>query len=62
MLLVFDMRGTLNPLQSMVGPVPGPIHTMHPLAQNPVLGSNSQKLLTASSLGPCVWNTDAGKR
>eukprot|EP00258_Populus_trichocarpa_P009676 XP_002316395.1 E3 ubiquitin-protein ligase RFWD3 isoform X2 [Populus trichocarpa] len=62
MLLVFDMRGTLNPLQSMVGPVLGPIHTMHPLAQNPVLGSNSQKLLTASSLGPCVWNTDAGKR
>ncbi|KAL3579375.1 hypothetical protein D5086_020879 [Populus alba] len=62
MLLVFDMRGTLNPLQSMVGPVPGPIHTMYPLAQNPVLGSNSQKLLTASSLGPCVWNTDAGKR
>ncbi|XP_011024368.1 PREDICTED: E3 ubiquitin-protein ligase RFWD3-like isoform X2 [Populus euphratica] len=62
MLLVFDMRGTLNPLQSMVGPVPGPIHTMYPLTQNLVLGSNSQKLLTASSLGLCVWNTDTGKR
>ncbi|KAJ6717615.1 E3 UBIQUITIN-PROTEIN LIGASE [Salix purpurea] len=62
MLLVFDMRGTLYPLQSMTGPVPGPIHTMYSLAQSPVLGSNSQKLLTASSLGPCVWNIDAGKR
>ncbi|KAJ6720220.1 RFWD3 PROTEIN [Salix viminalis] len=62
MLLVFDMRGTLYPLQSMTGPVPGPIHTIYSLAQSPVLGSNSQKLLTASSMGPCVWNTDAGKR
>ncbi|CAK7325406.1 unnamed protein product [Dovyalis caffra] len=62
MLLVFDMRRTQNPLQSMVGPMPRPIHTIYSLVQNPVLGSNSRNLLTGSPLGPCVWNTDTGKR
>ncbi|KAJ6670085.1 E3 UBIQUITIN-PROTEIN LIGASE [Salix koriyanagi] len=60
---LLDLRDNLlDKESSMTGPVPGPIHTMYSLAQSPVLGSNSQKLLTASSMGPCVWNTDAGKR
>ncbi|EEF32783.1 conserved hypothetical protein [Ricinus communis] len=62
MILVFDMRHTVNPLQSMIGLTPRPIHTIHSLVHNPALGQNAQKLLTASSLGPCVWDVSAGER
>ncbi|XP_015581127.1 E3 ubiquitin-protein ligase RFWD3 isoform X2 [Ricinus communis] len=61
MILVFDMRHTVNPLQSMIGLTPRPIHTIHSLVHNPALGQNAQKLLTASSLGPCVWDVSAGE-
>ncbi|KAF2295628.1 hypothetical protein GH714_033346 [Hevea brasiliensis] len=62
MLLVFDMRHTINPLQSIVGLTAQPIHTIHSLVHNPILGHDAQKLLTASSLGPCVWSTSSGER
>ncbi|KAM3698395.1 hypothetical protein ACB098_06G185200 [Castanea mollissima] len=57
MLLTFDMRRTRNPLQCMVGLTSRPIHTIYSLVNNPAFGQGAHKLLTASSIGPCVWNT-----
>ncbi|XP_034202672.1 E3 ubiquitin-protein ligase RFWD3-like isoform X2 [Prunus dulcis] len=56
MLLMFDMRHSQTPLHSFVGPTPRPIHTIHSLRQNRAFSHRTQKLLTASSSGPCVWN------
>lgn len=56
MLLVFDRRSSLTPLQSLVGLTSRPIHTIHSLMENRAFSHTDLKLLTASSSGPCVWN------
>ncbi|KAL0002765.1 hypothetical protein SO802_016546 [Lithocarpus litseifolius] len=61
MLLTFDMRRTRNPLQCMVGLTSRPIHTIYSLVNNPAFGQGARKLLTASSIGPCVWNTGCAR-
>ncbi|XP_057979214.1 uncharacterized protein LOC131165423 isoform X2 [Malania oleifera] len=57
MLLVFDMRQSGRLLGSMCGLATHPIHTIHSLLHNPAHGCIDRKLLTAASIGPCVWNT-----
>uniref|UniRef100_A0A2N9FGN4 Uncharacterized protein n=1 Tax=Fagus sylvatica TaxID=28930 RepID=A0A2N9FGN4_FAGSY len=61
MLLVFDMRQTRSPLQCMVGLSSRPIHTIYSLVNNPAVGLSACKVLTASSIGPCVWNTGCAR-
>lgn len=62
-ILVFDMRRNICPLQSIGGLTSEPIHTIHSLMCNPFHSASAGKLLTASSIGPCVWDTgDSGKR
>ncbi|KAM1053560.1 hypothetical protein ACFX2I_000984 [Malus domestica] len=56
MLLMFDMRFSKVPLLSLAGLTSRPIHTIHSLVQNRAFSHTSHKLLTASSIGPCVWN------
>lgn len=61
-ILVFDIRLTRHPLQSIGGLTVQSIHTIHSLVHNPTLGHDAQKLLAASSLGPCVWSAGSGER
>ncbi|KAG8651106.1 E3 ubiquitin-protein ligase RFWD3 isoform X3 [Manihot esculenta] len=61
-ILVFDTRLTRHPLQSIGGLTVQSIHTIHSLVHNPTLGHDAQKLLAASSLGPCVWSAGSGER
>ncbi|OVA06945.1 zinc finger protein [Macleaya cordata] len=63
MLLVFDMRQTARPVESMNGLTCHPVHTIHSLVDNFPLPNGGRTLLTASSIGPCVWRTgDSGER
>ncbi|XP_059628355.1 uncharacterized protein LOC132271101 isoform X2 [Cornus florida] len=55
-LLVFDMRQTILPVKSIDGLTSHPIHTIHSFEHDPALPHISTRLLTASSIGPCVWN------
>ncbi|KAI8563273.1 hypothetical protein RHMOL_Rhmol03G0100100 [Rhododendron molle] len=59
MLLVFDMRQTLKPVESVVGLTPNPIHTMYSLLPDSTLPPGVRSLLTASSGGLCQWNFGA---
>ncbi|KAF8780346.1 hypothetical protein HU200_001453 [Digitaria exilis] len=54
MLLIFDIRLTTRPLHSMVGLSTNPIHTLHSVVDN----NGSRKILSASALGPCMWDAD----
>ncbi|XP_073000647.1 uncharacterized protein [Typha latifolia] len=54
MLLVFDVRQTAGPVQSMKGLSTHPIHTIHSV----LLEDGTRKALTASSVGPCMWEID----
>ncbi|KAF3321181.1 E3 ubiquitin-protein ligase RFWD3-like isoform X1 [Carex littledalei] len=54
-LLVFDVRQTAQPVQSLDGLTTQPIHTVHSLNND-----GASRVLTASSLGPCVWDIDPG--
>ncbi|KAL6987345.1 RING-type E3 ubiquitin transferase [Sarracenia purpurea var. burkii] len=56
MLLVFDMRQTLRPVESMVGLACNPIHSVHSLLPDLTFPSGVRGLLTASSVGLCQWN------
>ncbi|KAL7248044.1 hypothetical protein ACSBR2_002862 [Camellia fascicularis] len=56
MLLVFDMRQTLKPMESLTGLTCNPIHTVHSLSPDSTLPSGARSLLTASSIGLCQWN------
>ncbi|GJN30032.1 hypothetical protein PR202_gb18306 [Eleusine coracana subsp. coracana] len=57
MLLTFDIRKSARPLHSMVGLSMHPIHTLHS-----VMDSNgSRKVLSASGLGPCMWDVDGNE-
>ncbi|KAJ3689791.1 hypothetical protein LUZ61_018955 [Rhynchospora tenuis] len=54
-LLVFDVRRTAHPVQCLDGLTTHPIHTVHSLN---IAGTS--RVLTASSLGPCVWDINQG--
>ncbi|PWA38955.1 E3 ubiquitin-protein ligase RFWD3 [Artemisia annua] len=60
MLLVFDMRHTIRPVESIQGLDSRPIHTIHPFEHNTSHPHNTTQLLTASSCGPCLWNMNGG--
>ncbi|KAI3751532.1 hypothetical protein L2E82_22620 [Cichorium intybus] len=60
MLMVFDMRHTIHPIQYMHGVDSRPIHTVHPLEHNTSHSQNARQLLTASIAGSCVWNINGG--
>ncbi|BAH91959.1 Os03g0108200 [Oryza sativa Japonica Group] len=53
-LIIFDIRQTSRPLHSMVGLSTHPVHTLHTVIDN----NGSRKFLSASSIGPCMWDTD----
>lgn len=57
MLLVFDMRQTRGPVESLAGLTCNPVHSLHSLSPNSALSSGVRTLLTASSVGLCEWNT-----
>uniref|UniRef100_A0A0E0CTS8 RING-type E3 ubiquitin transferase n=1 Tax=Oryza meridionalis TaxID=40149 RepID=A0A0E0CTS8_9ORYZ len=56
-LIIFDIRQTSRPLHSMVGLSTTPVHTLHTVIDN----NGSRKFLSASSIGPCMWDTDGNQ-
>ncbi|KAJ4773961.1 E3 ubiquitin-protein ligase RFWD3 [Rhynchospora pubera] len=54
-LLVFDVRRTAHPVECLDGLTTHPIHTVHSLNS-----AGTSRVLTASSLGPCVWDINEG--
>ncbi|KAK0583621.1 hypothetical protein LWI29_000351 [Acer saccharum] len=56
LLLVFDMRQTTRPVESLKGPTCNPIHTIHPLLHDSTFPSGVRTLLSASSVGVCHWD------
>lgn len=54
MLLAFDIRQTARPLHSMVGLSTNPIHTLHSVVDD----NGCRKILSASAVGPCLWDSD----
>lgn len=57
MVMEFDRRQTVKPVESMNGLAAKPIHTVHSVLNNPVTGSGLRRsILTASSVGLCHWN------
>jgi len=54
MLLVFDIRQAARPLYSMMGLSAQPIHTLHSVIDN----NGCRKILSASAVGPCMWDPD----
>ncbi|KAJ0970159.1 hypothetical protein J5N97_023036 [Dioscorea zingiberensis] len=52
MLFMFDLRQTERCVASLEGLSGFPIHTIHSIVHN----DNTRKVLTASSLGPCIWD------
>ncbi|KAF8042667.1 hypothetical protein BT93_A1108 [Corymbia citriodora subsp. variegata] len=58
MLLVFDMRQTLTPMESLKGLSCNPIHSMHSLLHKETHGART--ILSASSIGLCQWKIDSG--
>ncbi|XP_031398837.1 E3 ubiquitin-protein ligase RFWD3-like isoform X2 [Punica granatum] len=55
-LMVFDMRQTVKPVESLNGLSSNPIHTIQSLSQKNTDGPRS--ILTASSIGLSLWNVD----
>ncbi|XP_009377040.2 E3 ubiquitin-protein ligase RFWD3 isoform X3 [Pyrus x bretschneideri] len=55
-LWVFDMRRTAGPVESRRGLSNNPIHTVHSLSHNSALPSGARSVLSASSIGLCLWN------
>jgi E3 ubiquitin-protein ligase RFWD3 len=55
MVVVFDIRQTVRPLRCMVGLSANPVHTLHCVIDN----NGSRKVLSASAIGPCMWDADA---
>ncbi|KAI3943065.1 hypothetical protein MKW92_015979, partial [Papaver armeniacum] len=58
MLLLFDMRQTSGPVESMNGLTSHPIHMIHSLPDNSPLHNGGRSILTAYFIGRCVWKTD----
>ncbi|KAH7663040.1 E3 ubiquitin-protein ligase RFWD3 protein [Dioscorea alata] len=52
MVFVFDLRQTERCVASLEGLSGHPIHTIHSIVHN----DNTRKVVTASALGPCIWN------
>ncbi|KAF0928580.1 hypothetical protein E2562_006025, partial [Oryza meyeriana var. granulata] len=57
MLLAFDIRQTAKPLHSMMGLSAHPVHTIHSVVDS----SGFRKVLSASSIGPCIWDVDGSR-
>ncbi|BAF27124.2 Os10g0545600 [Oryza sativa Japonica Group] len=57
MLLTFDIRQTVAPLHSMMGLSTHPVHTIHSVVD----GGGSRKVISASSIGPCIWDVDGSR-
>ncbi|PIA29107.1 hypothetical protein AQUCO_06200005v1 [Aquilegia coerulea] len=60
-ILMFDMRQTARPIESINGLSRHPIHTLHSLVQKSTTPCDAKTLLSASSIGPCVWNTGSAR-
>lgn len=56
MVLEFDLRQTLRPVESMIGLTSNPIHTVLSLSADLAVDSGIRSVLTASSVGLCHWN------
>ncbi|XVF07838.1 hypothetical protein REPUB_Repub06bG0174200 [Reevesia pubescens] len=54
-ILVFDMRQTARPLESVNGLTSNPVHTIHSL-HNSTISSGVAAILSASSVGICHWS------
>ncbi|KAM0938826.1 putative transcription factor WD40-like family [Dioscorea sansibarensis] len=52
MVFVFDLRQTERCVASLEGLSGHPVHTIHSIVHN----DNTRKIITASSLGPCIWD------
>lgn len=62
MLTMFDLRQTMRPLECINGLSSHPVHTLHSLVHNGVQSSaSSSTVLTASSVGPCLWNIGSAR-
>ncbi|KAI3442921.1 RING-type domain-containing protein [Psidium guajava] len=59
MLLVFDMRQTLKPMESLEGLSRNPIHSIYSLLHKETHGART--ILSASSIGLCQWKVDSGE-
>ncbi|XP_057984270.1 uncharacterized protein LOC131168670 isoform X3 [Malania oleifera] len=62
MLLVFDMRQTAGPVESMSGLTCNPVHTIHSLLDDTNLAAGVRTLLSASSVGLCQWSFGNAER
>ncbi|XP_037427031.1 E3 ubiquitin-protein ligase RFWD3-like [Triticum dicoccoides] len=56
-VLVFDTRQHSRPLHSMAGLSKHLVHTLHSVTDN----SGSRKVLSASAIGPCMWDADGNQ-
>ncbi|VAI25878.1 unnamed protein product [Triticum turgidum subsp. durum] len=56
-VLVFDTRQPSRPLHSMAGLSKHLVHTLHSVTDN----SGSKKVLSASAIGPCMWDADGNQ-
>ncbi|XP_044983399.1 E3 ubiquitin-protein ligase RFWD3-like [Hordeum vulgare subsp. vulgare] len=56
-VLVFDTRQPSRPLHSMAGLSKHLVHTLHSVTDN----SGSRKVLSASAIGPCMWDADGNQ-
>ncbi|MCD7465374.1 hypothetical protein HAX54_001184 [Datura stramonium] len=56
MVLQFDRRQTMRPVESMTGLTGNPVHTVRSLSADPTLGAGVRSVLSASSVGLCHWN------
>ncbi|XP_022767276.1 E3 ubiquitin-protein ligase RFWD3 isoform X2 [Durio zibethinus] len=54
-LLVFDLRQTARPMESVNGLTSNPVHTIHSL-HNSIAPSRVTAILSASSVGICQWS------
>ncbi|XP_018842654.2 E3 ubiquitin-protein ligase RFWD3 [Juglans regia] len=55
-LLVFDVRQTVRPVNSLKGLTCNPVHTIHSLLHSSTLLPGVRSVLSASSIGLCHWN------
>ncbi|XP_050384028.1 uncharacterized protein LOC126800672 isoform X2 [Argentina anserina] len=55
-LMVFDMRQTSGPVEYLKGLTSNPIHTVHSLSYNSALPPCVRTVMSASSIGLCLWN------
>lgn len=56
MVVQFDMRQTMRPVESITGLTDSPIHTVHSLSADSTVSCGVKGVLTASSVGLCHWD------